>query len=71
MTEQLDLEIFRRLNGWTLADFHPRLRHLEAGGQCIAYLAPEDLILLKEGSWREKDKFDVQAMREIIQREGR
>jgi len=31
----------------------------------------EDLIFLKEGSWREKDKFDVQAMREIIAREGR
>ena len=36
----------------------------------IPYLAPEDLIFLKEGSWREKDKFDVQALREIIARDG-
>jgi hypothetical protein len=69
--EEFDLDIFTQLSGRTLADFRPRLRHLEAGSTRIAYLAPEDLILLKEGSWREKDKFDVQAMREIIKREGR
>ncbi|HEU6449632.1 MAG TPA: hypothetical protein VFV23_14455 [Verrucomicrobiae bacterium] len=31
----------------------------------------EDLIFLKEGSWRDKDKLDVLAMREIIAWEGR
>ena len=55
----------------SLDDFRPRLKFLETGGVRIPYLAPEDLIFLKEGSWREKDKFDVQAMREIIVREGR
>jgi hypothetical protein len=37
----------------------------------IPYLAAEDLIFLKQDSWRDKDKLDVQAMREIIAREGR
>ena len=55
----------------TLDDFRPRLRHLETGGVRIPYLAPEDLIFLKQDSWRDKDKLDVQAMREIIARESR
>jgi hypothetical protein len=29
------------------------------------------LIFLKQDSWRDKDKLDVQAMREIIAREGK
>jgi hypothetical protein len=69
--EEFDLDIFTRMNGKSLEDFRPRLRHLNAGGVRIPYLAPEDLIFLKEGSWREKDRFDVAALREIIAREGR
>ncbi len=49
---------------------YPRVRHLEAGSARIPYLSPADLILLKKDSWREKDKLDVQAMREILAREG-
>jgi len=59
------------MSGKALADFRPRLRQLETGGVRIPYLAPEDLIFLKQDSWRDKDKLDVQAMREIIAREGR
>ena len=69
--EEFDLDIFTRLNEKPLEHFRPRLKFLETSGVRIPYLAPEDLIFLKEGSWREKDKFDVQAMREIIAREGR
>jgi hypothetical protein len=69
--EEFDLDIFTRMNGKSLEDFRPRLRYLETGGVRIPFLAPEDLIFLKEGSWRDKDKLDVQAMREIIAREGR
>ena len=68
--EEFDLDIFTRLNDRTLDHFRPRLRFLETSGVRIPYLSPQDLIFLKEGSWREKDKFDVQAMREIIAREG-
>lgn len=69
--EEFDLDIFTRMSGKSLDDFRPRLRHLEAGGVRIPYLAPKDLIFLKQDSWRDKDKLDVQAMREIIAREGR
>jgi hypothetical protein len=55
----------------TLDDFRPRLRYLETSGVRIPYLAPEDLIFLKDGSWRDKDRLDVAAMREIMAREGR
>jgi predicted nucleotidyltransferase len=68
--EEFDLDIFTRMNGRSLDDFRPRLRHLEIGGVRIPYLAPEDLIFLKQGSWRDKDKLDVQAMQEIIARES-
>ena len=68
--EEFDLDIFTRMNGRSLEDFRPRLRHLETGGVRIPYLAPEDLIFLKQDSSRDKDKLDVQAMREIIARES-
>jgi len=69
--EEFDLDIFTRMNGKSLDDFRPRLRYLETGGVRVPYLAPEDLIFLKQDSWRDKDKLDVQAMREIIARETR
>ncbi len=68
--EEFDLDIFTRMSGKSLEDFRPRLRHLKTGGVRIPYLAPEDLIFLKQDSWRDKDKLDVQAMREIIARES-
>ena len=67
--EDFDLDLFTRMGGKSLDDFRPRLRQLETSGVRIPYLAPEDLIFLKQDSWRDKDKLDVQAMREIIARE--
>ena len=69
VVEDFELDIFTRMNGRSLEDFRPRLRFLETDQARIAYLSPEDLIFLKQGSWREKDQFDVAAMREIIVRE--
>jgi len=68
--EEFDLDIFTRMGGHTLDDFRPRLRHLDTGGVRIPYLSPADLILLKQDSWREKDKLDVLAMRDLLAREG-
>jgi hypothetical protein len=68
--EEFDLDIFTRMGGHTLHDFRPRLRYLNTSGARVPYLSPADLILLKQGSWREKDKLDVQAMKEILAREG-
>ncbi len=69
LVEDFALDMFVAMREKTLADFHPRLRHLETSGVRIPYLSPEDLIFLKDGSWRDKDKLDVQAMREVIARE--
>lgn len=66
--EEFDLDIFTRMRGHSLEEFRPRLRHLETSGVCIPYLAPEDLILLKQESWREKDQVDVAAMRKVLGR---
>jgi hypothetical protein len=71
LIEDFIFDMFVSMRGKTLDDFRPRLRYLETSNVRIPYLAPEDLIFLKEGSWRDKDKLDVQAMREIIARESR
>lgn len=62
---EFDLDIFVQMRGQTLTSFRPRLRHFVSGGVSIPYLSPEDLIALKEGSPREKDRWDVAALREI------
>ena len=71
VVEDFCLDIFTRMREKTLDDFRSRLRYLNSSGVRIPYLAPVDLIFLKEGSWRDKDKLDVQAMRVIVARESR
>jgi len=68
--EEFDLDIFTRMRGKTLDDFRPHLRQLDTSSARIPYLSPADLIFLKQDSWREKDKLDVLALREILAREG-
>jgi hypothetical protein len=69
--EDFDLDIFTRMRGKSLDDFRSHLRYLESSGARIPYLSPGDLIFLKQDSWRDKDKLDVLAMREILAREAR
>jgi hypothetical protein len=69
--EDFDLDIFTRMRGKSLEDFRPRLRYLQIDEVRIPFLAPEDLIWLKQDSWREKDQLDVLALKEIIAREQR
>lgn len=64
--EDFDLDIFTRMRGHSLDEFRPRLRLLDLQGVHVPYLAPEDLILLKAPSWREKDQIDVAALKKII-----
>jgi hypothetical protein len=68
--EDFDLDIFTRMRGRSLEDFRPRLRFLETQGVRIPYISPQDLIYLKQDSWRDKDKLDVLAMQEIVRRES-
>lgn len=71
VSEEFDLDIFVKMHGKTIDDFRPNLRFFESDEFCIAYLSPADLVLLKEGSWREKDQLDVAAMKEILNRENK
>lgn len=69
--EEFDLDIFTQMRGKKLNDFRSRLKTLKIGDAEIRYLAPVDLIELKKDSWRDKDKMDVIAMREVMEREGK
>jgi hypothetical protein len=68
--ENFDLDIFVKMRGKTLDDFRPNLRFFQSDEVRIAYLSPADLIFLKQDSWREKDRLDVSAMKEILRRES-
>ena len=67
--EDFNLDIFTVMRGQTLEDFRPELRRYELRTCCFLHLAPEQLIQLKQGSWREKDQLDVLAMKEVLARE--
>ena len=67
--EEFALDVFVKMRGRTLDDFRPRLRHLDSDGVQIPVISPEDLIHCKEASWRDKDKIDVSALRDILKRE--
>ena len=67
--EEFDLDIFTMMRGRILEDFRPHLRRCELITCSFLHLAPEQLVQLKQGSWREKDQLDVLAMKEILQRE--
>lgn len=64
--EDFDLDLFTRMRGKSLDDFRPRLRYLDSAGTRIAYLAAEDIIFLKQTSWREKDQIDVNALKKLL-----
>ena len=64
--EEFDLDIFTRMRGKSLEDFRPRLGYLETSGIRIAYLSAEDLIFLKQTSWREKDQIDVNTLKRLL-----
>ena len=68
--EEFDLDVFVKMRGRSLDDFRPRLRHLQSDDVQIPVIAPEDLIHCKEASWRDKDKLDVSALKEILKRES-
>lgn len=70
LMEEFELDLFTRMQGRTLSDFRPGLRYLPSGDVRIPYLSPQQIIELKTGSWRDKDRLDVEAMREILRREA-
>lgn len=70
VVEDFALDIFTQMRGHSLDEFRPKLRYVESGDVRIAYLHPDQLIELKKDSWRDKDRLDVLALREILRREA-
>jgi predicted nucleotidyltransferase len=68
VVEEFPLDIFTRMRDRTIHDFRPRLKTIEIQGEKVAYISSKDLIELKEGSWREKDRIDVEFLRELLNR---
>ena len=68
--EDFALDIFTQMRGHSLDEFRPKLRYVASGDVRIAYLHPDQLIELKKDSWRDKDRLDVLALREILRREA-
>ena len=71
LIEDFILDMFVFMREKSLDDFRPRLRYFETQDVRIPYLSPTDLIFLKDGSWRDKDKLDVAAMKEIVASESK
>lgn len=67
--EDFDLDIFVLMRGNSLDTFRPQLRRFESTSTAFHYLSPQQLILLKQDSWRDKDRIDVIALKEILARE--
>lgn len=71
ISEEFPLDVFTLMCGRTLEDLRSGLRSHEVVSCSFRHLAPEQLIELKQGSWRDKDRLDVAAMKELLARERR
>ena len=61
--EDFDLDIFVRMRGRKYANLQSLMDHHQmADGTRIPYLKAEGLIILEQGSLREKDRIDVTAL---------
>ena len=67
--EDFDLDIFVRMRGHKYQDLAGHVRHHEMpNGVSVPYLDADGLILLKNGSTREKDQIDVAALTRVARR---
>ncbi len=65
VVEHFPVDIFVRMRGRTYADLLPHRRWHDLDGLKLPYLGPTGLILLKQESWREKDRVDVAALKRL------
>jgi hypothetical protein len=66
VVEDFPVDIFVRMRGRAFEDLLTYRRWHDAAGIRIPYLGPDGLILLKQESWREKDRLDVAALRNLL-----
>jgi len=69
LIEEFPIDIFTRMGGRRYADLLP-YRKLHAEEPSIPYVDAEGLILLKAGSPRPQDRFDVEALRRLLDEPG-
>ena len=65
VVEDFPVDIFVRLQSHAFEDLLTYRRWHDAAGVRIPYLGPDGLILLKQESWREKDRLDVAALQRL------
>lgn len=65
--EMSQIEIFTRLSGMHFEDLIKGAEHLELSGRLIHFASKAALIRLKERSDREKDQYDVVALKKLEQ----
>jgi hypothetical protein len=65
VVEDFPVDIFVRMRGRTYEALVGYRRWHDVGGVCIPYLNAAGLILLKQESWREKDRLDVAALQRL------
>lgn len=70
VVEDFTVDLFTLMRSRTFADFVTTARRLEVEGAVVRYLSPEALIELKSASSREKDQWDVAALRRIVAGNG-
>ena len=63
--EDFPLDIFTVMRGQRYADLIQSVKTTEVDGCSIPYLQPSALISLKENSLREKDRIDVEALKNL------
>lgn len=64
LVEDVPIDIFTRMGGMRYADMLPH-RRIRDGDSPIAFVDAEGLILLKSGSLRPQDQFDVEALQRL------
>ncbi len=70
IVEEFPIDLFVRMGGRHFEDLLPYRRWVELDATPVPYLGTEGLILLKQGSVREKDRIDVIALRDRLDHPG-
>ncbi len=63
--EDFTLDVFTRIRGHRFIEFATTARVTEVNSVPVRFLAPNALIELKQDSFRDKDRIDVAALRQI------
>ena len=71
VNEEFPIDLFVQMKGRKYQDMIGDTLRIMVEGQTISYLSPKQLIFLKENSYRDKDKLDVNAMQTVLDEERR